>query len=677
MARICQRCSHHNEDHAKFCLSCGAMLEVAAAAHQDPLLGKVLLGRYRPVSVLGEGGMGKVYLAEQKMGTATRKVAIKTLHPELGNDPQIVARFHRESETVIELRHPNTIQFYDFGELDDGTLIIVMEYIQGKPLAKVLEEEGAIEPKRAENIVIQICGSLREAHQRGIVHRDLKPENVLLTDQGGQADFVKVLDFGIAKRDDAEDPNQAKLTKQGMVLGTPPYMSPEQFSGQKLDARSDIYSLGVMVYEMLVGKLPFEAATPWEWATKHLTAQPTPMDVHPAAAHVAPNKKMAVMRALAKNRDERQDSVVTFLQEFTGNQDADSAWAMATSAGGGMMSKGGGAPHARPPAPTPGPMHQGVWGQPTPPPQLGSQPGLGMVPGMGSHPGIGSVPGMGSHPGMSNPGMSNPGMSNPGFGSAPGLTPAPAFGNVAPPPSYPGYSTGPQPQAGGGMLGKLLALGLIGLFVLAGGAAGLAWYVSRDDDETTTARNDTPPPTTTPVNVDPGAIMQPADPNVPTTPMQPVPTPGMPVPTPTLNPVPTPPVVPPTPPVTPTPIATPETPPTPEPPRTEPTREREERRPSPADEARARALVAQGMGAARRNDFAGAASSLQQAQSSVGRRHPITQELRNELSRRGSNQVGILLQQGRCGQAQQLYRQLQSVGAAGDARRQFGDWCPI
>ncbi len=511
------------------------MLEIEAAANQDPLLGKVLLGRYRPVSVLGEGGMGKVYLAEQKMGAATRKVAIKTLHPELGNDPQIVARFHRESETVIELRHPNTIQFYDFGELDDGTLIIVMEYIQGKPLASVLEEQGAIEPKRAENIVIQICGSLREAHQRGIVHRDLKPENVLLTDQGGQADFVKVLDFGIAKRDDAEDPNQAKLTKQGMVLGTPPYMSPEQFSGQKLDARSDIYSLGVMVYEMLVGKLPFEAATPWEWATKHLTAQPTPMDAHPAATQVAPNKKMAVMRALAKNRDERQDSVVSFLQKFTGHQDADSAWAMATSAGGGMLPQTGAGPAARPPAPTPGPMQHGVWGQPTPPPQLGSQPGLGMAPGMGSHPGVGAPP-------MSNPGLSSPGMmSQPGYGSAPGLTPAPSYAGVPAPNSFPGYATGPQPQASGGAMGTILAVGLVGLFVLAGAAAGLAWYVTKDDDDGPTTASTEPAPPTTPTTapVDPGAMMQPADPNVPTTPMQPVPTPTQPVPTPT-QPVPPP-----------------------------------------------------------------------------------------------------------------------------------------
>jgi len=199
MARICQRCQHPNEDHAKFCLSCGAMLEVEVADQADPMVGKVIQGRYRPTRLLGEGGMGRVYEAEQKMGAATRKVAIKTLHPELSQDPQLVARFNRECETVIELSHPNTIQFFDFGALDDGTLFIVMEYIEGRALAADLER-GAIEPGRVDKILVQVCGSLHEAHGRGIVHRDLKPDNVLLTDRGGQSDFVKVLDFGIAKR---------------------------------------------------------------------------------------------------------------------------------------------------------------------------------------------------------------------------------------------------------------------------------------------------------------------------------------------------------------------------------------------------------------------------------------------------------------------------------------------
>ncbi|MEM1418085.1 MAG: protein kinase [Myxococcota bacterium] len=361
MARVCERCGYENTDEAKFCLQCGAMLEqqAPAAEDQDPLIGKIIMGRYRVLRLLGEGGMGKVFLAEQKMGTATRKVAIKTLHSELSGDPQLVARFHRECETVIELHHPNTVQFFDFGDLEDKTLFIVMEFIEGEDLAHRLQREGAISSQLADKLLIQICGSLNEAHDRGIVHRDLKPENVLLTHRGGQTDFVKVLDFGIAKRDEADNQAQAKLTKQGMVLGTPPYMSPEQFSGQLLDARSDIYSLGVMTYEMLTGTLPFEANTPWEWATKHLTEQPRPLNAHPAAAQLPPNKVNAVMRALAKNRDDRQPNVLAFMHEFTGMGDAQAAWTMATGVGvSGTTPAPGTSPPGTHPLGTPQPMAQ-------------------------------------------------------------------------------------------------------------------------------------------------------------------------------------------------------------------------------------------------------------------------------------------------------------------------------
>ena len=158
--------------------------------------------------------------------------------------------------TIAELQHPNTIQVYDFGSTPDGILYIVMEFLQGKSLADTLEAGGAMAPERAVAILEQVCGSLEEAHRRGIVHRDLKPDNVVLVERAGKKDFVKVLDFGIAKRSNEEDKNEQKLTQQGMVLGTPPYMSPEQFTGQPIDLRSDIYSLGVMAYEMLTGKLP-------------------------------------------------------------------------------------------------------------------------------------------------------------------------------------------------------------------------------------------------------------------------------------------------------------------------------------------------------------------------------------------------------------------------------------
>jgi serine/threonine-protein kinase len=166
-------------------------------------------------------------------------------------------------------------------------------------------------------IMAQVCGSLEEAHGRGVVHRDLKPDNIILTTRAGQADFVKVLDFGIAKRSEAKDSAQEqKLTKQGMVLGTPPYMSPEQFSGKELDARSDIYSLGVMAYEMLTGRLPFEAETAWEWATAHMTAAPYPFESIPASAGIPPSMKQAILRSLSKDRNDRQPDVRRFYEDL-------------------------------------------------------------------------------------------------------------------------------------------------------------------------------------------------------------------------------------------------------------------------------------------------------------------------------------------------------------------------
>ena len=194
------------------------------------MIGQVLGGKYKVVSLLGEGGMGCVYEGEQQLGTAKRKVAIKTLHPHLSMDAQVKARFEREVGTIAELEHPNTIQVYDFGATPDGILYIVMEFLHGKSLAALLEREGALSPERALHIFQQVCGSLEEVHTRGIVHRDLKPDNIVLVERAGRKDFVKVLDFGIAKRANEEDRKEQKLTQQGTVLGTPPYMSPGRSS---------------------------------------------------------------------------------------------------------------------------------------------------------------------------------------------------------------------------------------------------------------------------------------------------------------------------------------------------------------------------------------------------------------------------------------------------------------
>ncbi|HWL85504.1 MAG TPA: serine/threonine-protein kinase, partial [Polyangiaceae bacterium] len=268
------------------------------------LVGQSIAGRYKVVRVLGEGGMGVVYLGEQKLGATTRKVAIKTLHPHLSQDPKILARFERECGTIAELQHPNTIQVYDFGATDDGTLYIVMEYVEGMSAAEALEKDGAMAPKRVEKILSQVVGSLEEAHAHGIVHRDLKPENILLCDRAGQKDWVEVLDFGIAKRQE-EDTEERKLTQAGMVLGTPPYMSPEQFTGRPVDARSDIYSLGIVAYELLTGRLPFQGNTAYEWATQHMTQPPAPIETQPLGARVPESMRRAIERALAKDPRQR------------------------------------------------------------------------------------------------------------------------------------------------------------------------------------------------------------------------------------------------------------------------------------------------------------------------------------------------------------------------------------
>ena len=314
----CENCGHQNLDGARFCASCGTVLPVQSEASENKLIGQVVGGRFRVTGVLGEGGMGVVYVGEQQMGSTIRKVAIKTLHPHLSQDPAVLARFHRECGTVAQLEHPNTIKVYDFGAMPDGTLYIAMEFVAGKALNKVIEA-GPLPPDRAVNIMRQVCGALEEAHKLGIIHRDLKPENIVLTDRAGESDFVKVLDFGIAARTESADAQkEQKLTQQGMVLGTPPYMSPEQFTGKPLDARSDLYSLGVMVYEMLAGRLPFEADTPWQWATQHMTAQPTPFEIAAPKALVPEPMRHAIMRSLAKDRDARQASAREFFAELSG-----------------------------------------------------------------------------------------------------------------------------------------------------------------------------------------------------------------------------------------------------------------------------------------------------------------------------------------------------------------------
>ncbi len=360
----CDACGHTNIDGARFCANCGGLMPVEPEKGQDAMIGQLIGGRYRVTGVLGEGGMGIVYVGEQQMGSTVRKVAIKTLHSHLSKDPSVLARFHRECGTVAQLEHPNTIKFYDFGATADGTLYIAMEFVAGKPLADVVQA-GPISPDRVIKIMRQVCGALDEAHMQGIIHRDLKPENVVLTNRAGETDFVKVLDFGIAARTESADAQkEAKLTQQGMVLGTPPYMSPEQFTGKALDARSDIYSLAVMSYELLTGKLPFEADTPWQWATQHMTAQPIPFEVSAPAKSIPEGMRKAILRGLAKEREQRPSTAREFFSELS---DGGRMTVEANPAETAAAVRTGTAAMEQVPAFTSGPAHAAPLGAPHPP----------------------------------------------------------------------------------------------------------------------------------------------------------------------------------------------------------------------------------------------------------------------------------------------------------------------
>jgi serine/threonine protein kinase len=315
----CPTCGELNDDAAHFCGSCGSTL-AHGPREIDRLVGQVIGGRYHITRVIAEGGMGVVYAAEQKMGTHVREVAVKTLLPELSRDKTTVARFYRECGTVSQLEHPNTIRVYDFGEAPDGSLFIAMEYVRGEPLGAAIERGGALPVARALHILDQIGGALHEAHELGIVHRDLKPDNIILTERAGERDFVKLLDFGIAARANAGSTHETRLTQQGMVLGTPPYMSPEQFSGGVLNRQSDVYSLGVIAYEMLSGRLPFEAETPWQWAHQHMAVPPPALNPE-LPVHVC----AAVTRALAKRPEERPASARDFVRQLKGELYVDTA----------------------------------------------------------------------------------------------------------------------------------------------------------------------------------------------------------------------------------------------------------------------------------------------------------------------------------------------------------------
>jgi serine/threonine-protein kinase len=267
----------------------------------------VLSERYRIIKKVGEGGMGAVYLAEHVF--IEKKVALKILAPELARKPELTARFLQEAKSASRIGHENVIDISDFGQSPEGLVFFAMEYLEGSDLSKAIRDGGPMPWTRAQPVLMQICRALRVAHEKGIVHRDMKPENVFLIRKEDREDFVKILDFGIAKVQSVGGEDTPKLTQTGMIFGTPEYMAPEQAEGRVCDSRADIYSVGCIMYHLVTGDPPFKAENFMAMLTKHLLEEPVKPSLRRADLRIAPEVDAIVLKALVKNRDNRFQSM--------------------------------------------------------------------------------------------------------------------------------------------------------------------------------------------------------------------------------------------------------------------------------------------------------------------------------------------------------------------------------
>lgn len=315
---ICQQCGAPRNVTDRFCAACGGVVSPGSAAGgDDPLVGRTVGGSYTLQEIIGVGGMGRVYRAEQSM--LGRTVAVKAIHPHLLGDDQTVARFYNEARAASRLNHPHSVSIIDFGRTDDGVLYLVMEFITGKDLAVIMHEEGPLPFRRVCHVLEGVLDALGEAHALGVVHRDLKPENIILRRFRSGQDLVKVVDFGLATIVGGSD---TSITRPGLVCGTPDYMSPEQGRGEQVDGRGDLYSLGVVLFELLAERLPFEADTPTKVVLRHLQdTVPDPREVAPHR-NVPPVLAEVVLRALAKSPDDRFQTAQEMLQALREAQQA-------------------------------------------------------------------------------------------------------------------------------------------------------------------------------------------------------------------------------------------------------------------------------------------------------------------------------------------------------------------
>jgi len=301
VALTCQSCGQENLETALFCAACGLPMADSKAA--DRLIGREILGTYQLVELLGKGGMSVVYLARHVL--TEQEVAVKVLPPELASQKELKTRFIEEARTLARLEHPNIVVLHNFVE-EDGHLYLVMQYAEGETFDTVIAREGRVSVVDAVDIGIQVLRALEYAHEQGVIHRDIKPSNFIIRGDGS----VKVMDFGLAKF-----MGSTKLTQTGLTMGTVRYMSPEQVRGKQVDHRTDLYSLGVAIYEAVTGKTPFDGETHFEIMQKHLTtAPPRPSQL----AEIPQELEVALLRALKKRVENRFQTAREFRRSLQG-----------------------------------------------------------------------------------------------------------------------------------------------------------------------------------------------------------------------------------------------------------------------------------------------------------------------------------------------------------------------
>jgi serine/threonine-protein kinase len=401
------------------------------------LVGQRLFGDYVVTRKLGEGGMGAVYLAQQQ--AINQDIAIKVLHGRAAESQEIVERFNREARVISMLTHPNIIRVFIFGRTPEDLMYLAMEYVKGRELREELRQ-GPMDELLAIKIMKQTCSALAEAHDLDIVHRDLKPDNILLTEFRGENHFVKILDFGIAKITNQEG-SEKQLTQAGIVYGTPEYLSPEQAQAKNLDHRTDIYSLGVMLYELMTGEVPYKSSSAVEVLTMHVFNEPKPPS-QVAPNRVSPTMEGIIMKAMAKDPDQR---FLTALDMFKAlvmrEQEILRERGMGHAANYVPGSEMTGFFAAVPAGPTPQPHQSGGMNTPQPHRPSGPNPGFGA-------PQTQRAPVQQHNPYGPGP-MQRPGPGGPGPGPGPG---GPAHNSPYGPNPLrqgpPGPATGPNPPSG-------------------------------------------------------------------------------------------------------------------------------------------------------------------------------------------------------------------------------------